>query len=114
MKAHRPLSRGLALRLPLIVINNGRRGRVGDWDVIVAAKLAHAPGHRSAHRHPVEKFNPLRAGELNPIVHRIAGERVGLADDLVEAMRVELLIDVARAGAVELMRQPAGADDHHA
>src|SRR5215831_20962619 len=90
--------------------NRGGRG-IGDRDVIVAVQLRHFAGQRTAHRHPIEKFNPLGPGQLDELRDRVADEFVGLARKLVEAELIELLVDESGARTVELMRQAADADD---
>jgi hypothetical protein len=55
---------------------------------------------------------PWAAGLFDPIVDRVARQRLGLIDQLVHAQLVKFLVDEAGPLAVELVRQAAGADDH--
>ena len=50
---------GLALNDRLVVVDNRRRRRIRDGNVIVAVEFAHASGQSAAHRHPIEKFDAL-------------------------------------------------------
>ena len=107
-------SGGVALSPAAVLQNDRRRRGVGDRDVIVAVHLRHLPGQRAAHRHPVEELDALRARELDPVMDRVARERLRIVHDLVQAKLIELLVDESGPLAVELVRQPAGADDHDA
>ena len=54
-------------------------------------------GERAAHRHPVEELDALRAGVLDQIVDRVARQRFGVGDELVQAeLSNSLLMKPAR------------------
>src|SRR5215469_10515194 len=90
-------SRRSTLALGLVVVNDSRCRGIGDWDVVVAVQLIHAAGQRSAHCHPIKKFDSLRTRKLYQIVNRIPGQGFWFCHDFVEAQRVEFLIDEACA-----------------
>jgi len=54
--------------------------------MVVATELAHPPGQCPAHGHPVEEFHTLRAGLFDPIVDRVAGQRLRLGYDFVRRL----------------------------
>jgi hypothetical protein len=58
----------------LILQNKCRRGRIGNWNVIIAVRFLDPAGQRAAHRHPVQKFDALRAGALDELRDRVSGE----------------------------------------
>ena len=53
---------------------------------------------------------PWAAGQLDKLRDRVARKRIRIARQRVETVEFELLVDEARARAVEPMRQAAGAD----
>lgn len=70
-------------------------------------------GERAAHREPHDLLRPLGAAEPDVVgvLHR--GERLRVTIDQLEKARVPLGVVEAGALAVQLVREPAGADHDH-
>src|SRR5690242_9270044 len=95
-------SRRLAPCYCAILQHHRRGGSIRDRNVIVAVQFGHRSSEGAAHRHPVEKFDALRAGFLDQVMDRQPRQHVRLVDDLVHAELIELGVDKAGAFAVEL------------
>ena len=92
----------------------GASSGVGNRNVIVGVHLAHlAIGEGTPRRQPHHKLDPLGAGLFHQIRNRISRCPLRIVDQAFHEREVEVLVDEARALAVELMRQAAGADHHH-
>jgi hypothetical protein len=76
-----------------VLQDDRRRGGVGNRDVVVAVHLRDPPGQRAAHRHPIEELHPLRPRLLDPVMDGVAGKRLRIVHDLVQAKLIELLVD---------------------
>src|ERR1035438_3454844 len=116
-KAPAPAS---AIRMCLVLFLAGRVGGpqhdvpgrgVGSRDVVEAVQLLDVAAQSAAHDQPHDQLDALgtRFAHVLDVWH--AREAVRVLDEPVEERGVELLVDEARAGPLQLVAHAAGAPD---
>src|ERR1022692_3289701 len=109
-----------AIRMCLVLFLAGRVGGpqhdvpdrgVGSRDVVEAVQLLDVAAQSAAHDQPHDQLDALgtRFAHVLDVWH--AREAVRVLDEPVEERGVELLVDEARAGPLQLVAHAAGAPD---
>src|SRR5579863_4564028 len=86
---------------------------VGPRDVVEAVQLLDLGPHGAAHDQLHDQLDPLRAGLAHILDVRHERQVVRVVDQPVEEGVVELRVDEARAGALQLVAHPAGTPHLH-
>ncbi len=87
-------------------------GRVRCRHGVEAVDLVNLVSERAAHDQPHHHLDPFGAGLAHVVEMRDLGELHRILGQVVEEILVPLAVDQAGARAADLVRQPAGAEDH--
>src|SRR4051812_28834507 len=86
--------------------------RVRRRHVIEAVHFLHPVLERAAHDEPHHQLDRLRAGLAQVLEVRNLHQRLRILGQVVEEARIELAVDETGARPLQLVRHPAGAEDH--